>query len=54
MVRRPQDSPRSTLRIVLTQHAVSDIEEACHYHAGIDQELRARFADDVDAAKVGS
>ncbi|WP_228255042.1 type II toxin-antitoxin system RelE/ParE family toxin [Ornithinimicrobium avium] len=38
------------MRIVLTQHAVSDIEEACDYYAGIDPKLGTRFADDVGAA----
>ncbi|WP_272914460.1 type II toxin-antitoxin system RelE/ParE family toxin [Ornithinimicrobium cavernae] len=50
MVRRPQDAPWSTLRIVLTPHAVGDVEEACDHYAGIDPKLSPRFADDVDAA----
>ena len=38
------------MRIVLTRHAVGDVEKVCDYYAGIDPELSARFADDVDAA----
>lgn len=51
MVRRPQDAPWSTtLRVVLTPHAVSDVEEASAYYAGIDAKLGTRFAEDIDAA----
>lgn len=35
--------------IVVTPQAVSDIEQAFDYYAGIDQELSRRFVDDVDA-----
>ncbi len=38
------------MRIVLTPHAVGDVEEACDHYAGIDPKLSPRFADDVDAA----
>lgn len=38
------------MRIVLTPHAVGDVEEACDSYATIDPELSTRFADDVDAA----
>lgn len=38
------------MRIVLTRHAGGDVEKACDYYAGIDPELSARFADDVDTA----
>lgn len=38
------------MRILLTQHAVGDVEEACEHYAGIHTELGTRFADDVDAA----
>lgn len=38
------------MRIVLTPQAVSDIEGAFNYFTGLDQELSARFVDDVDPA----
>lgn len=37
------------MRILLTAQAVSDIEEASAYYGGMDEELSARFVDDVDA-----
>lgn len=38
------------MRVVLTPHAVSDVEEASAYYAGIDAKLGTRFAEDIDAA----
>lgn len=49
MVRRSQDSPGSTLRVILTRHAVGDVEEVYDYYADIDPELGARFVEGVDA-----
>lgn len=37
------------MRIILTPQAVSDIEGAVDYYAGLDGELGARFVDDLDA-----
>lgn len=38
------------MRILLTPHAVGDVEEACDYYAGIDPGLSTRFADAVTEA----
>ena len=38
------------MRVVLTQHAAKDAENAYDYYAAFDPELSARLAEDVDAA----
>lgn len=38
------------MRILLTQQAASDVDEAAAHHAGIDVQLSARFAENLDAA----
>lgn len=38
------------MKVVLTEHAVRDVEEACDHYAGIDADLRVRFACSLDAA----
>ncbi|MFV0460697.1 MAG: type II toxin-antitoxin system RelE/ParE family toxin [Actinomycetales bacterium] len=38
------------MSVVLTLHAVRDVEEACDYYSTIDPQLSTRFVDDVDAA----
>lgn len=38
------------MRVILTRHAVADVEEAFDDYAGIDPKLGTRFVEGVDAA----